>query len=760
MAEKRKVGDWIESGYLGHGTFGIVKLWHNEKTKVKIALKTCHNDPQLSEKSRERWRQEVEFLKTIKHPNIIQTRPLPPELANEQCDAKSLPALCMEYCEGGDLRKTLSTAENCNGLKESMVIRVCEDIANAIECLHKEKIAHRDIKPENIVICPNGNRNIYKLIDLGYAKQADQSGSCHSFVGTHFYLAPEILTGKTYTLTVDLWSYGILLYECCTGLRPFPAKCQEVIESLEKKDQDIIAATLEEENGMLVYWDKLPEVNRLNRVLQRKFEELLRMLLDGDPTRRGSSETGNGTRSWKNCIEEIKNTQVIEVFCIELYKQFVYELTSDLSVHDLKLLLAKDTKIPVENQELFIHDGSDLSEVTLLSSSSNMTAFVFNKAFDPRLEMGCKNELPSSLCKMLEDPEGFTKRSMRWHLDVYKHSVFFINKQLASNKCITRGVKALVIRLLKWSRKEFTVRSDVVSREVTLLESAVSFFTKSLKTDLKNYCGEHSRSTNGISKDLPNFEDWRQMEKGMDIHNLSREASDVFRKKAELQNRIATIKNNERVSKTPERSMIYLNQRAKEIQKKYESVKARMSPKRQEVKSSSLKDEIKLVPDTIEMIQTEVKKINGEFYRFIRELFKLRHELEIFIPALNFLEKKVFELRGNLQEFPFFPQWQLTRQEQIWQLFSRSKDAGNVTQDQGTQQRPFVKPKRRSPGIEIVKQSQEILLRLKDNLNDVRHKQEIFKNQIEELDWSFCNVSDSEDTVKSTEDPRFLTDKK
>ena len=51
------------------------------------------------------WRQEVEFLKRIKHPNIIETRPLPEELAEEGRDVKFLPALCMEYCEGGDLRK-------------------------------------------------------------------------------------------------------------------------------------------------------------------------------------------------------------------------------------------------------------------------------------------------------------------------------------------------------------------------------------------------------------------------------------------------------------------------------------------------------------------------------------------------------------------------------------------------------------------------------------------------------------------------------
>ena len=68
-------------------------------------MKTCRNDPPMNEKNRERWRQEVEFLKRIKHPNIIETRPLPLGLAEGECHTKSLPALCMEYCEGGDLRK-------------------------------------------------------------------------------------------------------------------------------------------------------------------------------------------------------------------------------------------------------------------------------------------------------------------------------------------------------------------------------------------------------------------------------------------------------------------------------------------------------------------------------------------------------------------------------------------------------------------------------------------------------------------------------
>ena len=698
-AEKRKIGDWIENGYLGHGTFGMVKLWQNEKTKEKIALKTCRNDPPMNEKNRERWRQEVEFLGRIKHPNIIETRPLPAGLTEGECHTKSLPALCMEYCEGGDLRKTLSTAENCCGLKETMIIRICEDIASAIQCLHKEKIAHRDLKPENIVICPRGNKNIYKVIDLGYAKQADPAGLCYSLVGTHFYLAPEIVDGQKYKLTVDLWSYGILLYECCTGHRPFPHN-QELFKSIRSKEQYIIAASFEEESdNTLVYRDKLPEVNRLNRVFQAKFVELFRLLLDGNPSRRGS--TINGTRTWKDCVSEIQSTKVIEVFCIDLYKQFAYELTPDFSLQELKRLVEKDTGIPGEHQELFIHDGSDLTSFAPVNTY--LTAFMFNKSFNPKLDLIYTHDIPSSLMRMLNDCEGFSKRSTKRHMEVYKHSVFFIHKQITNNKCLIRGLKALVIRLLKWSRDEFTMRSEIVSQRVTELKCVDAFFKQSLHIDLVNYDSKFLPLKNGTSRELPDFEVWRRVEKDLDIKQILEEAAEIFKRKTALQNKIATMKNNERVSKTPERSMQQLTQRAKEIQSTYENMKASLKNqaniRKHEDKTATWKNRIGEVRDIIKMILKEVEKINEEFYQFLRGLSILREELENFIPLLKRLEMKTIGTRRKIQEF------QQTRQEQIWgllwQLLSNNKDKEKTSEkEKGESQatprrRPDIKPRRR-----------------------------------------------------------------
>lgn len=62
---------------------------------------------------------------------------------------------------------------------------------------------------------------VYKLIDLGYAKELDHSSVCTSFVGTLQYLAPELFLSKRYTCTVDYWSLGLVTHEIVTGVRPF-----------------------------------------------------------------------------------------------------------------------------------------------------------------------------------------------------------------------------------------------------------------------------------------------------------------------------------------------------------------------------------------------------------------------------------------------------------------------------------------------------------------------------------------------------------
>ncbi len=86
-----------------------------------------------------------------------------------------------------------------------------------VQDLHTVHVVHRDLKPENIMVMPSG---ALKLIDLNSAKCLE-SERTFTIVGTPHYTAPEIITGKGYSFTVDYWSLGICLYEfLCAGL-PF-----------------------------------------------------------------------------------------------------------------------------------------------------------------------------------------------------------------------------------------------------------------------------------------------------------------------------------------------------------------------------------------------------------------------------------------------------------------------------------------------------------------------------------------------------------
>lgn len=157
---------------------------------------------------REQWRQEVDILQRLEHPNVVKSMPVPKDL---WCLEDELPLMCMEFCSGGDLRKVLNMPTNCCGLPQAEILAIISDLASALGkmrmsskvdrrklygnvagFLHNRRIIHRDLKPENVVLQPSHKRTIYKLIDLGYAKELGQSSLALSFVGTLQYIAPEL----------------------------------------------------------------------------------------------------------------------------------------------------------------------------------------------------------------------------------------------------------------------------------------------------------------------------------------------------------------------------------------------------------------------------------------------------------------------------------------------------------------------------------------------------------------------------------------
>lgn len=108
---------------------------------------------------------------------------------------------------------------------QRQVVSLVIQLAMGIKHLKNNKIIHRDIKPSNILISDKG---ILKIADFGISKQLNETALARTCLGTPFYAAPEIIekqyalpNHRHYDYSVDIWSFGVLLYECIHGYLPF-----------------------------------------------------------------------------------------------------------------------------------------------------------------------------------------------------------------------------------------------------------------------------------------------------------------------------------------------------------------------------------------------------------------------------------------------------------------------------------------------------------------------------------------------------------
>lgn len=347
------IGCWARGKVLDRGTFGCITLWHNTATQETIALKNClRGMAEMTDKLQERWVQEVEILKKLDHPNVVKGLPVPEPLLML---ASGLPFLAMEYCNGGNLRKVLQRPENSCGLAEKDVRRVLSDVAAGLQYLHCNHVIHRDLKPENIVLKEVDGKTIYKIIDLGYAKEFDQSSLCNSFVGTLQYLAPELFEKKPYTRAVDLWSLGILAYEVITGQRPFsptasPAQWIPLVHN--KKSGDIRGDILP--SGERCYWKTLPPENCLTSVLREDLEKWLQVLLESLPKQRGRQ----GGLTVFEILEKLLARPMVHIFCIANMSVVSVALESDESIMDGIARALKDaTGVEAADQLVLTESG-------------------------------------------------------------------------------------------------------------------------------------------------------------------------------------------------------------------------------------------------------------------------------------------------------------------------------------------------------------------------------------------------------------------
>src|SRR6059036_1363272 len=201
---------------LGMGGMGVVYRAFDRELQEAVAIKALRPEALVgSGVALERFKQEIRLARKITHRNVVRTYDLG--------EVNGMYYLTMEYVEGTSLKQLISTR---GPLPVSVTLTIGKQLCRALEVAHEQGVIHRDIKPQNMVVEPSG---VLKVMDFGIARLANRSkdeGLTRDgmSIGTPDYMSPEHLSGKELDARSDLYSAGVVLFECLTRRLPFDAE--------------------------------------------------------------------------------------------------------------------------------------------------------------------------------------------------------------------------------------------------------------------------------------------------------------------------------------------------------------------------------------------------------------------------------------------------------------------------------------------------------------------------------------------------------
>ena len=248
-----KLGPYEVLALLGAGGMGKVYRARDSRLHREVAIKV--SDDQFTDM----FRRETRAIASLNHPNICTLHDVGPNY------------LVMELVEG----EMLSDRIKRGSLPLDAALAIARQIAEAIDAAHQQSVIHRDLKPANIMLKPDGS---VKVLDFGLAKQHVLNASAEVaadsptititaieagvIAGTPAYMAPEQALGRPVDRRVDIWAFGVVLYEMLAGRKPFEARS--------------VAETVYAVLGQEPEWERIPG----------SVQRLLKKCLEKEPRRR------------------------------------------------------------------------------------------------------------------------------------------------------------------------------------------------------------------------------------------------------------------------------------------------------------------------------------------------------------------------------------------------------------------------------------------------------------------------------------------
>lgn len=242
----RTIAHYTVTDKLGQGGMGEVYKARDMHLDRLVALKLLPAEKTANPARRQRFVREAKAASALNHPNIVTVYDIG--------EADGLYFISMEYVQG----QTLAHLIPRKGMPIADVLRYAVQISDALACAHRAGIVHRDLKPGNVMVT---DRGMVKVVDFGLAKlsEAELPAELAStrtvragdtalteegqVVGTVAYMSPEQAEGKPVDARSDIFSFGSLLYEMATGVRPFrgDTKLSILFAILQKEPEPVSA---------------------------------------------------------------------------------------------------------------------------------------------------------------------------------------------------------------------------------------------------------------------------------------------------------------------------------------------------------------------------------------------------------------------------------------------------------------------------------------------------------------------------------------